>query len=665
MQVAQVIAIGVLLTAVVRPVLGDEIANTAANKAPGAASDWSGLYVGGSVGQNFGNTDARLQSPSGLETGATFASLVGGVHGGYNYALPGRIIAGVELDFSFPNYFGADDLVWSALTPQGHFGERMDYLASLRGRLGYAFGPWLLYGTGGFAWAGVHVFHTPQNSDDEEVGRAQLHTGWTAGVGVEHAIDRYWKARLEYLHTDLAAVKVALAPDTHYRSTFDTDAIRLGLSRKIDTTAGETTGSRDDTSGGPSRWEIHGQTTFIEQGYPAFPALYSGAHSLSPGSQGKETWTTSAFLGVRLWQGGEFYYNPELLQGFGLNDTTGAAGYPNGEAQKSSFLYPHYNTSRFYLRQTFGLGGEQETIESAYGQMSDKKDLSRVTVQVGKFSVHDLFDNNAYAQDSRTDFLNWSIWAAGAFDYPADRLGFTWGGAIELNQKDWAARAGYFLVGDEPNSNTFDLALFRRGGYISELELRYQVSSQPGKLRITAWLTNTFSGSYQEAVELTLANPGLDATTAIEQTRTDRIKYGYIVNLEQAVSKDIGVFSRWSWNSGTNEISAFTDIDASLAIGASIKGTKWGRPEDRWGIAAAVNALSKDHRDYLAVGGLGILIGDGTINYQPEHVFETYYALNLGKNATLTFDYQYLTNPADNADRGPVHIFAGRLHSEF
>src|SRR5262249_1457840 len=248
--------------------------------------------------------------------------------------------------------------------------------------LGYAFGPWLLYGTGGFAWAGVHVFHTPGNSDDEEVARAQLHTGWTAGVGVEHAIDRYWKARLEYLHTDLAAVKVALAPDTHYRSTFETDAIRLGLSRKMDATAGETTGSRDDTGGGFSRWEIHGQTTFIEQGYPAFHAAYSGAHSLSPGGQGKETWSTSAFLGVRLWQGGEFYYNPELLQGFGLSDTTGAAGYPSGEAQKSNFLYPHYNTSRLYLRQTYGLGGEQETIESAYGQMSGTKDLSRVTVQV-------------------------------------------------------------------------------------------------------------------------------------------------------------------------------------------------------------------------------------------------------------------------------------------
>ena len=644
------------------PALADERPNNATSIA-GVAVDWTGLYVGGQVGQNFAHTDALLQAPGGGQETTRAGTLYGGVHAGYNAVTAGRILAGVELDFSFPNYFGADDLVWSALTPQGHFGERVDYLATLRARVGYIFGPWLFYGTAGYAWAGVHVFHIPLGSDEERE-RAQLHSGWSAGIGAERAIDRHWNMRLEYLHSDLAAAKVTLPPNTQYRSTFETDAIRLGLSRKLPWTAGEA-GSGEAADEGSRRWEIHGQTTFIEQGYPSFRAPYSGANSLAPGGQGKETWTMSAFLGVRLWQGGELYYNPELLQGFGLSDTTGAAGFPNGEAQKSNFLYPHYNTSRLYLRQTFGLGGEQETIESAYGQMADKKDISRVTVQVGKFSVRDVFDNNAYAQDSRTDFLNWSIWAAGAFDYPADKLGLTWGGVIELNHKDWAARAGYFLVGDEPNSNTFDYALFRRGGYISEVELRYQFLSQPGKLRILAWLHNTFSGSYQEAVDLTLANPGLDATSAIEETRTDRIKYGYVVNFEQAVTKDIGLFGRWSWNNGTNEISAFTDIDASLSLGASIKGAKWGRPDDRVGIATAINALSKDHRDYLAVGGLGILIGDGKINYQPERVFETYYALGLGKATTLTFDYQNLTNPADNADRGPVHVFSGRLHSDF
>ena len=83
------------------------------------------------------------------------------------------------------------------------------------------------------------------------------------------------------------------------------------------------------------------------------------------------------------------------------------------------------------------------------------------------------------------------------------------------------------------------------------------------------------------------------------------------------------------------------------------------------GIAGAINALSPEHRDYIAAGGLGILIGDGRLNYRPERILETYYALNLGKALTLTFDYQYMVNPAHNADRGPISIFSGRLHGEF
>ena len=210
---------------------------------------------------------------------------------------------------------------------------------------------------------------------------------------------------------------------------------------------------------------------------------------------------------MRLWQGGELYYNPELLQGFGVANTVGAGGYPNGEAQKSNFPYPRYNTSRIFLRQEIGLGGEREKVEGEYGQLSGEKDVSRVTLQVGKYSVKDLFDGNDYAEDPRIDFLNWSIWASGAFDYPADRLGLTWGFTAELNQARWAARAGYFLVGDQPNSNTFDMTLFSRGGYVGELEMRFKPYDRPGILRLGSWLTSTFAGSYNQAVALAALSP--------------------------------------------------------------------------------------------------------------------------------------------------------------
>ena len=127
------------------------------------------------------------------------------------------------------------------------------------------------------------------------------------------------------------------------------------------------------------------------------------------------------------------------------------------------------------------------------------------------------------------------------------------------------------------------------------------------------------------------------------------------------MTDDIGLFGRWSWNDGKNEIMAFTDIDASLSIGTSIKGTRWGRPDDVIGLGGAINSLSRDHRDFIAAGGLGVLIGDGALNYRRERILETYYAYALNKALTLTADYQLITNPAYNADRGPVHVFSGQI----
>jgi high affinity Mn2+ porin len=291
--------------------------------------------------------------------------------------------------------------------------------------------------------------------------------------------------------------------------------------------------------------------------------------------------------------------------------------------------------------------------------LANKVDVSRLTIQAGKFSIVDLFDQNSYARDSRKDFMNWSIWSSGAFDYAADKLGLTYGAAAEFNQKQWALRAGYFLIDGTSNSNNFDMRVLQRGGYVAELETRYSLFSQPGKLRTIAWLNSAFSGSYRE----TLNNPALNLDIA--QTRAGRIKYGYVFNLEQALTDDIGLFGRWSWNDGKTEIMAFTDIDASLATGLSIKGARWGRPDDVIGIGGAINALSKDHRDFIAAGGLGVLIGDGALNYRRERILETYYAYALNKQITLTADYQLITNPAYNADRGPVSVFSGRFHGEF
>jgi high affinity Mn2+ porin len=632
---------------------GPAVAADMPAKAPHIQSvfDWTGLYIGAHAGYSRGSSSAVLSDPAPIAASSTFSGMIGGVQAGYNYRLSSGLLLGVEADITFPNYLTSNSVVSSLATARSAVTEQWDYVGTARGRVGYAAGSWLAYATGGLAWAGERFL-------DEKTLNVRF--GWAAGGGVEYGFAPHWSVRLEYLYSQFERADIRFASGTQYTSTLDFQSLRVGLNRKIDWPgSGNFTPKASLTDPESDRWEIHGQTTFLPQGYPAFRAPYSGPNSLTPASQLQDTWSNSLFLNARLWEGGEVYYNPELLQGFGLNNTVGVAGFPNGEAQKSNFPFPHYNTSRLFVRQTFGFGGEQEEWGSGPSQLASKVDVSRLTLQVGKFAVPDIFDGNAYAKDARKDFMNWSIWAPGAFDYSADKVGLTYGATAELNQKQWALRSGYFLMQSVSNSSSFDTRVFERGTYVLELETRYSLFSQPGKLRTIAWLNSAFSGSYRE----TLDNPAFDLDIA--QTRRGRIKYGYVINLEQALSDEVGLFARWSWNDGKTEIMAFTDIDASLSLGASIKGTRWGRPDDVIGIGGAINALSRDHRDFIAAGGLGILIGDGQLNYRRERILETYYAIALNKQLTLTADYQLITNPAYNADRGPVSIFSGRLHGEF
>ena len=620
--------------------------------------DWTGFYIGAHTGYSHGSSSAVLRDPAATAVSGNFSGVTGGVQAGYNWRTSSGLLFGVEADLTFPSYLPSNSITSLVSTPNTNFIEQWDYVGTVRGRIGYAASHWLFYATGGFAYMGERFVNLP--AAGLEAKQIAVRPGWAAGAGVEYAFAPHWTARLEYLYSQFERANVAFPSGERYTSTNELHMLRLGLNRKIDLPGSPGWKPNTDITDSESkRWEIHGQTTYLPQGYPAFHAPYSGPNSLTPAPQAKATWSNSLYLNVRLWEGGELYYNPELLQGFGLNDTLGVAGFPNGEAQKSNFPYPHYNPSRLFLRQTFGLGGEQEELQSGFFQLPGKVDISRVTVQAGKFAVTDVFDQNAYARDPRKDFMNWSIWSSGAFDYAADKLGLGYGVTAELNQKQWAVRGGYFLMDAVSNSNSFDTKVPQRGEYVAEFETRYSLFSQPGKLRTLAFLNSDFSGSYRE----TLNNPALNVD--ITQTRRGRIKYGYVINVEQALADDVGVFGRWSWNDGKNEIMAFTDIDASLAMGASIKGAKWGRPDDVIGIGGAINALSRDHRDFLAAGGLGPLIGDGQLNYRTERILETYYAYALTKAITLTADYQFITNPAYNADRGPVHVFSGRLHGEF
>ncbi|HYM30303.1 MAG TPA: carbohydrate porin [Candidatus Cybelea sp.] len=436
-------------------------------------------------------------------------------------------------------------------------------------------------------------------------------------------------------------------------------AVRTGFAAEPGAARAETTAEAAPAED----WSYHFQLTGIGQGYPGFPAAFNGPQSLPRGGELRETISGTAFLGGRLpWQGGELYFNPEFNQGFGLARTLGVDGFPNGEAQKAGFNTPKPNVARLFLRQTFGLGGDQETLEPDANQLGGKVDVSRITVTAGKFAAPDIFDENQYAHDPRTTFFNWSIWESAAWDYPADQKGYTDGLAIELNQAEWALRGGWFLEPKIANERDLEARFWKRYGTVVELETRHEWWGQPGKLRYLVFANRAPMGNLQQAVDLA------DATgqpADIAAVRRDRWKAGAALNLEQALTVDLGFFARLSWNDGHTEGWAFTDIDESLTLGLSLKGASWSRPRDTVGLAAALNGLSGAHQRFFAAGGLGILAGDGSLAYVPETIIETYYSFQVADRVALSLDYQFVANPAFNRDRGPVNILAVRTHLEF
>jgi high affinity Mn2+ porin len=626
-----------------------------------AVYDWTGFYLGGHVGYSGGSFGPGTNPlpEQGVFFPHSVTGLIGGYQAGYITQFSNHVVLGIEADASFTSPLDAPRLV------PAPFNTTLDYVGTVRGRIGYAFGTLLPYVTGGFAWGHSHV-NVNDGGRDVVSSPGQYQPGWTAGAGVEFAVSGNWSAKLEYDYIDLARRMYDLSgfglPDINVDPNIH--LVKFGLNYRFGTPPWAAPGSANGQPALPEStdWNVHAQTTFIASAYPAFRSPYAGTNSLLGGGQARQTWTTTAFLGVRLWQGGEFYFNPELAQGFGLNGTLGLAGFPNGEAQKAGTAYPKFRPQRYYFKQTFGLGGEQEDIADAANQLPGKRDIDRVTVIVGRFAVGDFFDGNSYAKDPRADFMNWAMWSSAAYDFPADLPGYTRGAVVELNRKDWAVRAGVFEVPTAPNS---DVLTFKTGGAVVEFEGRYAILDQPGKLRLGAFANSGNTGNYRQALAIEGADPTLDINNIMAGIRHDNLKYGFYANAEQQIAKDVGLFARASWNDGQNEILSFTDIDRSLSGGLSIKGSYWGRPSDTIGVGGAINGLSSAHRDFLAAGGLGLLIGDGRLNYSNERILETYYAFAIDKNFTFTADYQLITNPAYNADRGPVSIFSGRLHGEF
>ena len=649
--------------------------------------NWTGFYAGGHLGVAWGSSNwsgpgiagsTNLFQP--IDSFNEAGSFFEGLQAGYNYMLPNRVLVGAEVDASFPSYQnlavisigGISNFTSPTLGPVS-YSETVLSSGTVRGRIGYAPGHWLFYATGGFAWTYDQLTLTQLASGTTDVPFL-WRLGWAAGAGVEVPVLPHWTARLEYLFTDYGTSSVLFAnAGQRFNSDFSLQELRAGLNYQF----GNDATPANIVTKAPAAPDLdnvnfHGQTTFVEQAYPAFRSPYEGAQSLPGGGQGRETWDVTLSAGLRLWQGAQLWVNPEIDQGFGLADNHGLAGFPSAESYKLGFDYPYARVQRYFIRQTIDLGGETQKVDADISQFAGSQTANRLVLTVGKFSVVDIFDTNKYANNSKSDFLNWSTVNAGSFDYAGDAWAFSYGAAAEWYQGNWTLRGGVFDMSQTPAGGGGDSALgygldptFSQFQLLGEIEERYELWGQPGKLKVTGFLTRGRMGNFEDAVALSQAT-GLDASDALAAVRTYTSRPGVSLNLEQQVSENWGVFARAGWADGNVEPWDNTDVDRSVEAGVSINGKQWGRPDDTIGIAGVINGISSAHEAYFNAGGLGILLGDGQLpNPGLEQIVEAYYSYAISSSTKVSFDYQLIVDPAYNTDRGPVNIFAGRFHAAF
>ena len=409
-------------------------------------------------------------------------------------------------------------------------------------------------------------------------------------------------------------------------------------------------------------YNLHGQSTFVYQYHPAFTAPFSGPHSLNPNGMGRETFDATLFAGIRPWQGVELYINPEIDQGFGLSDTLGVAGFPSGEAYKVGRRQPYYETQRAFGRFTIGLSGPEEKVDDGPNQIAGTRQTNNLVITAGKFSATDIFDTNRYAHDPRADFLNWSIIDFGAYDYAANAWGYSYGGAAEWNQDWWTLRVGFFALSKVPNEVDLDSS-FSQYEFVTEFEERHTLFDHPGKAKLLFFNNRGRMANYNDAIRLAQQTGG---TPDVSLVRHYASRPGMEVNAEQEFTDELGGFLRASLNDGHKESYEFTEINRSLTAGLALAGKSWSRPDDTLALAGVINDISQDARNYLAAGGLGILIGDGALPKAGfEKIIEVYYKAAIGDGFAATVDFQHVENPAYNAVRGPVEIIGFRLHAEF
>jgi len=408
-------------------------------------------------------------------------------------------------------------------------------------------------------------------------------------------------------------------------------------------------------------WWLSAQVNVIYQWHAAFPAAYSGTNSLRPDAEHAASHVETFYSGVRLFGRTEALLDLESTGGGGISQALGLAGFTNLDVVRNPTLGSAPYVARALLRTTIGFGTDTEAVTRGPFEVLSTLPTRRLSIAVGKMSLVDFFDVNDAGSDSHEQFLNWTVDNNGAYDYAADTRGYTIGTLVEYHDRGWALRWAEAVMPTVANGIEYDWHLSQAHADNVELEVdRGLIPHTEGAIRVLGYVNHANMGSYREAIDAFLA--GTDSVPDITAHRQPgRTKAGVGVNIEQSAGHGIEAFGRAGLTDGQVESFAYTEVDQALELGVAWVGPPW-RKQDRLGVAFSNNGLASDHREYLARGGLGFLLGDGALNYGPEQIVEAYYTCAAGLGVSFAVDVQHIDHPGHNRDRGPVNVFALRAH---
>ena len=414
---------------------------------------------------------------------------------------------------------------------------------------------------------------------------------------------------------------------------------------------------------------VGAEYTYIRQHQTALHSPYAGPLSLNPDGDTEPSHTIGVYAGWAPLRWLQFYLDTEKFMGAGVSGATGLGGLSNGEVVREGAggLHKTFYIARVYSRIVIPLSDESIKLERAQDQLPGTGPATHLEFKIGRVAVTDDFDHNRYATSPRTQFMNWSLWANTAWDYAANTRGFTDGAVISYVSPTWSLRYGIYRMPQVANSQELEMSL--RDAREENLELTLSPYSSAPILRLLAYRNIANMGDYREALAIAANTGSVPDITAND--RAGRRKYGFAINIEQPLADagETGLFARLGWNDGATESFAFTEVDRHFSAGGQLSGVHWSRPDDRLAVAWVLEGLSTPHREYLAAGGSGFVLGDGALDYARENITEIYYRAQFtlfeSVRLQLSPDFQYVRNPGYNQARGPVKFWAIRLHLEY